>query len=232
MTTTDISDHINAHALLKPGSIELTLCEREWRLLRPADLESLWESITDEAFGADERLPYWVELWPASLALAVWLHANQERIQNRLCLDLGCGLGFTALVGALAGARVVGMDYEPKALVFARKNAAVNKISAPLWTVMDWRKPALRPQACACIWGGDIMYENRFVAPVFDFLDYALAPDGVVWLAEPGRDAYALFKSTLFSRGWKSRCVAANSVTALHPQTVPVSVKLWELSRK
>lgn len=172
-----------------------------------------------------------MELWPASLALAVWLDANRERIRGRCCLDLGCGLGFTALVGASAGAKVIGMDYEPRALDFARENAALNTVPVPLWTVMDWRAPAVRSRGCDCIWGGDIMYENRFVTPVFDFLEHALASDGVVWLAEPGRNAYELFKSTLFSRGWKARCIAANSVDALHVQPTPVSVKLWELSR-
>jgi predicted nicotinamide N-methyase len=224
-------DHIAAHAVLEPGKIVLNLCGREWTLLRPADLESLWASITDEAFTADERLPYWVELWPASLALAVWLKGNKERIANRICLDLGCGLGFTALVGSLAGARVIGMDYEPAALAYARKNAARNAVPSPLWTVMDWRKPALAPKSCAYIWGGDVMYENRFVAPVFDFIAYALAENGVAWIAEPGRNTYELFKNTLVSKGWKSRCIAANTVDPLHVQISPVSVRLWELSR-
>jgi predicted nicotinamide N-methyase len=224
-------DHIAAHAFLSPGKIALSLCGREWTLLRPADLESLWASMTDEAFTTDERLPYWVELWPASLALAMWLENNKERITNRICLDLGCGLGFTALVGSLAGAKVIGMDYEPAALAYARKNAVSNAVPSPLWTVMDWRKPALAPKSCAYIWGGDVMYENRFVTPVFDFITYALAENGVVWMAEPGRNTYELFKNTLVSRGWKSRCIAANTVDALHVQPSPVSVRLWELSR-
>jgi len=226
-----MDDHIAAHAVLEPGKIALNLCGREWTLLRPANLESLWASITDEAFTTDERLPYWVELWPASLALAMWLQGNKERIANRICLDLGCGLGFTALVASLAGARVIGMDYEPAALAYARRNAARNAVPGPLWAVMDWRKPAVAPKSCAYIWGGDVMYENRFVTPVFDFIAHALAENGVAWMAEPGRNTYELFKNTLVSRGWKSRCIAANTVDALHVQPSPVSVRLWELSR-
>ena len=224
-------DHIAAHAVLEPGKITLSLCGKKWTLLRPADLESLWAAISDEAFTTDERLPYWVELWPASLALAVWLEGNRKRIENRICLDLGCGLGFTALVGVLAGGKVIGMDYEPAALVYARKNAARNAIPNPLWTAMDWRKPAVAPHSCEYIWGADVMYENRFVAPVFDFIAYALAENGVAWIAEPGRNTYELFKNTLLNRGWKSRCIAANTVDALHVQSSPVSVRLWELSR-
>ncbi len=222
---------IDAEAVCEPGRITLELCGRSWTLSRPSDLESLWEAMTDDAFAADERLPYWVELWPSSLALALWLSANKDRISGRCCLDLGCGIGFTAMVGAWLGARVIGMDYEPEALVYARANAAVNAVPRPLWIAMDWRAPALAPRSIDCIWGGDIMYENRFVEPVFTFLDHALAPDGVAWMAEPGRGAYDHFMRALLRRGWRSRRVADCRTTSLHVQEVPVSVKLWELTR-
>ncbi len=206
-------------------------CNRTWTLHRPADLESLWQSITEEEFNPDERLPYWVELWPASLALANLLEENKARITAKTCLDLGCGIGFTALVASSLGAKVIGMDYEHQALQFAKKNAVENKVHQPLWTVMDWRFPALVPQSCDFIFGGDIMYERRFVEPVFEFLSYALAKDGIVWLAEPSRNVYALFQEKLTQHGWKSVCVSQQKVAPLHVQKNMVSVKLWELSR-
>lgn len=228
---------INACAKSEPGRIRLNLCGRDWTLYRPNDLETLWETIGDDDFGADERLPYWVELWPASLALAVWLQQQAGRIAGKTCLDLGCGLGFTSLIGAWFGARVLGMDYEAEALSYAGRNAVVNGLAPgggkrpPAWAVMDWRRPALRPRSCDIIWGGDVMYENRFVTPVFDCIDYALADNGLVWIAEPGRDAYANFTRALLRGGWRSRCVAREKVAPLHAQEVPVSVALWELSR-
>lgn len=223
---------IDAQARSEPGRISLRLCGKDWILHRPADLETLWETMTDEIFAADERLPYWVELWPSSLALALWLQQNQARIAGRLCLDLGCGLGFTALVGAWLGARVLGMDYESEALSYARKNAAANAVPSPTWVTMDWRTPALLPQSCEYIWGGDVMYENRFVEPVFTFLEHALSASGKVWIAEPGRGAYEHFQRALLRRGWRSRCVAQEKVESLHVQEVPVSVRLWELARQ
>lgn len=222
---------VDGRAACEPGRIILELLGRSWTLGRPSDLESLWEAMTDDAFAADERLPYWVELWPSSLALALWLADNKERIAGRICLDLGCGLGFTAMVGSWLGARVIGMDYEPDALRFARANAAANAVPAPVWAAMDWRAPALAAASLECVWGGDVMYENRFVEPVFTFLEYALAPGGVAWMAEPGRGAYDHFMRALMRRGWRSRRVADRKVASLHVQEVPVSVKLWELSR-
>ena len=214
---------------------------REWTLLRPADLESLWEAMADEEFQEDERIPYWVEIWPSSLVLANWLGDRREEIAGRLCLDLGCGLGLTAMVAGSLGARVLALDYEKAALEFARLNARANRVPQPCWAVMDWRFPALRPKSFKFIWGGDIMYERRFIGPVLDLLDYALAPGGRAWLAEPGRNVYAEFASALCRRGRAS--VKAHSGRAAMPMEegrgglaayvsapAPSEINLWEIT--
>lgn len=211
--------------------ITVEACGRQWTLHRAADLESLWQAMAENDFGDDERLPYWTELWPSSLVLADWLYASQERIKGRICLDMGCGLGLTALVGQWLGAHVLGMDYEPQALAFARRNATANGIAQPGWTVMDWRTPAVQHGCADLVWGGDIMYERRFVQPVLAFLDHALAPHGVAWVAEPGRTVYTAFREELDRRGWQAKRVHMAQTEALYEQPAPVTVHLWELSR-
>ena len=217
---------------------------RNWEIQRPTDLESLWETIANEnngdAFAADERLPYWVELWPSSMALADWIMEHKERIVDKDCLDLGCGLGFTALVGALTGGAVTGFDYEPAALHYARINARINGFSSfetsgpvpvePFWLVMDWRSPAVRKGSFPVIWAGDIMYEKRFTRPVAAFLDHALSPDGVMWLAEPGRGIYNDFALALGDYGFCSERKEERHVTAFEGHAV--SVRIWEIYRK
>lgn len=209
--------------------LKVRACGREWTLERAADMEVLWEAMTD--FTEDERLPYWTELWPSSLVLAEWLYEQRGRLAGEACLDLGCGIGFTALVGTWLGARVIGMDYEPDALRFASRNAVHNGVPQPGWVAMDWRKPAVRPRSLRFIWGGDIMYEQRFAAPVLDFLEYALAGDGVAWVAEPSRAVYDTFRSQLVSRRWAGRCVYEKAIEALYPQERPVPVRIWEIHR-
>ena len=209
--------------------LRVMACGREWILERAADMESLWEAMTE--FTEDERLPYWTELWPSSLVLADWLHEQRARLQGSFCLDLGCGIGLTALVGQWLGANVIGMDYEPEALRYARLNAEHNGIPQPFWVVMDWRKPAVRRHSLRFIWGGDIMYEQRFAAPVLDFLDYALADDGVAWIAEPSRSVYDVFRTALVNRRWSGKCVWEKSIPALYPQERPVPVRIWEIRK-
>jgi predicted nicotinamide N-methyase len=212
-------------------NITVTAAGRDWVLCRPANLETLWDAMTGDAFGDDERLPYWVELWPASIALADWLAANGAVLRGRRCLDMGCGLGLTAIAASSLGARVVAMDYEAEALAYAKKNAAENDAPQPLWTVMDWRRPAVAARSMDYIWGGDIMYERRFVEPVLRFIGHALAPGGTVWMAEPNRDVYGHFRSALFHNGWTARPVHTGRLAAIYEQPERVSVTLWEMAR-
>jgi predicted nicotinamide N-methyase len=212
-------------------SIELEVCGRVWKLARSTELETLWARMGEGALDEDERLPYWTELWPAGIALCSWLFQMRDAVLGRICIDIGCGLGLTALVAQWLGARVLAMDYEPDALRYAQENAAYNGVASPFWTVMDWRKPALAPYCAQYLWGGDIMYESRFATPVLDFMEYALAPGGRVWVAEPCRSVYDSFRSILHPRGWTEHCVYEQSVESFYARSTPVTVRVWELTR-
>lgn len=228
--------------------IHIDAAGRMWTLERAADLETLWDNMvadnekaekakaeqtpdSPDAFTCDERLPYWTELWPSSIVLADFLAKNTQQIQGCICLDMGCGLGLCSLVGQWLGARVIGMDYEPEALHFARRNATINGVAQPLWTVMDWRAPAVQVHSVDFVWGGDIMYERRFVEPVLAFLDHVLNIGGKAWVAEPGRSVYSHFREALTARGWQAKAIHSATTNALYEQATPITVQLWELSR-
>jgi len=213
------------------GFVETLVGERLWRLSRPGDLESLWDSLGQEQFGEDERLPYWVELWPAAVLLARFLDANPRAVAGRACLDAGCGLGLPALVAAAAGARVLAFDYEPEALVYARRNAVLNLRAgeaAPVFAVMDWRAPAVAKGGAEVILGADILYERRFFEPVAAFLEYALAPGGRVFIADPERTVSAGAAGRLEAKGWRVN-TALTSRVAQSGQNM--TVHLLEITR-
>lgn len=93
--------------------ITVTAAGRDWKLKRASDFDSLWdEMVADGRADADEHIPYWTELWPSSIALCSWLSERRDEIAGRSCLDLGCGLGLTALAAASLGAHVTAVDYE------------------------------------------------------------------------------------------------------------------------
>lgn len=204
---------------------------RTFLVERAGDLESLWEDLGHEDFGADERLPYWVELWPSSLSLARFLAARSAEIDGLACLDLGCGLGLTALAAAAAGAKVLGLDYERPAVAFARHNAALNGLDGPLWVQMDWREPGFAPGAFQRIWGADILYEKRFFEPLERLFDLVLAPGGRIWIAEADREVSRPAWDHLRSRGWAARRLSTESVASVTGD-FEATVHMWELTRQ
>lgn len=200
---------------------------RTWTLNRTADMETLWRSLSDEEFGEDERMPYWAELWPASLLLVRWLGENRGLVAGKTCLDLGCGLGLTGIVGSSLGARVVGMDHQWPAVFYSRENARLNDVPQPLWTQMDWRAPAFKSGAFDFMWGGDIVYETRFYHPLVHLFRDSLAPGGRIWLAEPKRSVSAPVWERLRADGFDVSLVTCEPVPV---EGYHVTVNLWQLA--
>jgi predicted nicotinamide N-methyase len=144
----------------------------ELTLLRPAAPEEL---IDEDAFAADEFLPYWAELWPAATALAEAL----PDVTGLRVVELGCGLGLTSLVAAAKGAAVTATDWAVDAIDLLRVNAERNALELRA-EVRDWREPWDERFDLAL--AADVLYERRNVEPLLERLR-ALAPVALVGLA-------------------------------------------------
>lgn len=149
-------------------------------LLRPSSPEAL---IDEEAFAADEFLPYWAELWPAARALADAL----PDVRGLRVVELGCGLGVASLVAAAKGAEVTATDWADDAIELLRQNADRNDIRLRA-EVRDWREHW--PERFDLAVAADVLYEERNVRPVLARLT-ELAPTALVGLAgRPYEDAF------------------------------------------
>ena len=210
-----------------PGSrVDVEIEGRVWHIDRAADLEALWDQMDDAGFDDDERLPYWAEVWPASVLLGRHILRNADVLRGKTCLDLGCGLGLTGMIAASVGAQVVAFDYEWPAVRFARHNAQLNNVPQPLWTIMDWRQPAVKPTSFDYIWGGDILYEKRFFDPLIHLFRYALKPGGKIWIGEPVRTVSRPVWDDLRTQGFVPEKLTVEKV-ALCGQNA--TVNLWEI---
>lgn len=194
--------------------LRLTLAGRDFVLRRDQDMETLWESLGREGFGEDEHMPYWAEIWPASLLLAAWLGMRREAIAGKRCLDIGCGMGLSALAGAACGAKVAAVDYEEAAIAHAARNAALNGLHLDL-AVMDWRRPCFAPGRFELAWGSDILYETRFYDALVPLFREMLAPGGRIWLSQPWRQ--------VSEPVWEALAADGFSVTKLHEESVSLS---------
>lgn len=202
---------------------------REYHFERPIDLEALWDQMDENDFCADERLPYWVEIWPASIFLARWIKRNRERITNAWCLDLGCGLGLSTSVASEFSGNVLGLDYEFSALSYAEHNARRNHCPAANWALMDWRHPALKSSKFSFIWGADILYETRFFEPLIRLFREQLAPGGIVWLSSPIRKVSDPFWNMLKGDHWR---ISLQDQESIAYKSCSMQVCLWEVQRR
>lgn len=162
-------------------------------------------------------MPYWATPWASGIAAAESVVADPTPFTGRRVIELGCGLGVTAMALAAVGARLVLVDVWPEALAFARFNAlnqgGPGTRVRPL--LADWRTAAgadllLRSGPFDAVVAADVLYEADDVAPLFDLLPRLVRPGGVAWLAEPGRTTSRLFVDAAREAGWVS---AVTSVT-------------------
>jgi ETFB lysine methyltransferase len=170
----------------------IELLGRTISILHPASAEDLIDEVD---FDRDERLPYWAELWPSSRVLGE--QVLQMQGSGRTLLDLGCGSGLVTVCAALAGFRVVASDYYDDAVRFARVNTARNGAGSAGGLSLDWRAIPSDLQRFDAVVASDVLYEQPYGGLVAAAIGAALMPDGVAFLADPGRVARKNFLAAL-----------------------------------
>lgn len=172
---------------------------------RPVDTDDLLDRAADDP---EQNLPYWAELWPSGIALAAEIHANPAIVAGLDVLELGSGLGITAAVAVGAGANLLATDYSAESLVLTRLTAQRYAGAEPQTLQVNWRNPgeellAAHPDGYPVVLAADVLYERRDIEPLLDLFDRVVAPDGVLWLAEPGRPPASIFLESANRAGWQ-----------------------------
>ena len=196
-------------------------------ILLPSSAEDL---IDDGEFHADERLPYWAELWPAGRSLAAIL-LDEPQLPSRV-IELGCGVGLPSLALRWRGVEeVVASDYYEDALRYVAENARHNGIPAPDRLLLDWRQvPAALPRFPLAI-AADVLYEERNIEPLAAVLERTVAPNGAFLLSDPGRVHLTGFLTRMTHAGWKVAELAERMEESPAGNEMQVRVRLFRLSR-
>lgn len=157
------------------------------------------ELINEVDFERDERLPYWADVWPSSIALAGAVSALPG--SGKRALELGCGLGLVTIAALRAGFDVLATDYYEDALLFARRNGLSATGREPRTQHADWRAFPGDLGRFDLVLASDVLYEREYATLVADAIVASLAPGGVALIADPGRVALLSFVTACEQRG-------------------------------
>ena len=193
----------------------LQLAGREIRLLRPRDGDALLDEVLAEDDPADERLPFWAELWPSGSALAAAV--ARRPLAGCRVLELGCGLGLASVTAAALGAWVLAADRSPEAVAFTAVNAARNAVEVrTVRCTFERPTPLLAEAPWDLVLAADVLYEPRTVPVIVDLLPRLVDAGGEVWLADPGRPRERDFLRAVDAAGWIRDSETATGTVTLH----------------
>ena len=169
------------------------------RLLRPRSGDALLDEVLAEDDPADDRLPFWAELWPSGSALAAAV--AELDLTGKRVLELGCGLGLVGVTAALAGADVLAADQSAEAIAFTTVNAERNGVAVrTVRCAFERPEPLLAGAPWDLVLAADVLYEPNTVPVLVDLLPRL---GRAVWLADPGRPREPEFLRAVDAVGWR-----------------------------
>ena len=152
------------------------------------------DGVLDEAVaegGGGWHMPYWATPWASGLFLAETVLARPEALRGRRVLELGCGLGTTAIGAVLAqggagggegglkpagragGGVVIAADVFAETLAYCRYNVLRNTGRVVRTLLADWRtaggqEALVRAGPFDLVLAADVLYEPEDVAPLLE----------------------------------------------------------------
>jgi len=196
------------------GSREISMSFRgESRtFLIPADSEAILNAISDEQFEKDEFLPYWAELWPSATVFITYLEKNPLNPDSAIC-EIGSGTGILSALCALDNTRTIATDISFQGCCYCKANME-RYTTAPASVVsFDWRAAPFK-RTFDCIIGTDVLYEQRWIAIVLDFLEEKLSHKGYALIADPCRTHWPAFKNLASQKKLNPRVVHVGTENA------------------
>jgi predicted nicotinamide N-methyase len=194
------------------------------RMLLPRAADAL---IDEAEFEADERLPYWADLWPSARGLT--RHLLDHPPAERRIVELGAGVALPSLALRSLGAQPLATDYYADALRFAEANAVRNGL-APLQTaLLDWRDPPASERWDLVV-AADVVYEQRNGEALAALLPRILADGGRMLLADPGRVYFGEFRDRMEEVDWAVDEIDVRTETSDPVTGATSTVRIWRIA--
>lgn len=200
------------------------IAEKPFHICSVADSYALLDRLSPEEFAKDEQMPYWAEIWPASLILSKFIF-EELHVEGHSCIEIGAGIGVVSIAAAMAGGKVLSTDYSSEALRFIKLNALLNQVELDVAT-LDWRLVTL-PDKYNYLFAADVLYERRNQLPILNAIDKLLSKDGRAFIADPRRQIAQGFVAMAAENGF----TVTSKTKLLQVPIKQLSIDIHELRR-
>ncbi len=196
---------VDAIGTIRPVLLRLPWSGARYTIIQPTDTDVLLDRVANDP---EQNLPYWSEIWPSGIALADAITRQPRALREKRVLEIGSGLGVTAIAAMRAGADLTVADYSLDSLSLCCLNVLQNAGREPVPRRLNWRDPdrelfTLAGAGFPVVLAADLLYEERDIDPLLKLVDHLVAADGLLWLAEPGRPVAARFLAAAKASGWQ-----------------------------
>lgn len=157
-----------------------------------------------------DHIPHWAEIWPSGVVLAGMVARQRDVFAGKRVLELGPGVGVTAVAAMQAGADVVIADLDRGSLAMCALNALEQVGAEPEAILVNWLEPNREfldaaGDGFSIILAADVLDETKYIKPLLKLVNRILAPEGEFWLAHPGRGAAERLVQEFRKRGWRDK---------------------------
>ncbi len=191
---------------LRTDRIALWPSDESLEITHTADFNRLLDNSVYD-FSTD-YMPNWAEIWPCGALLAGVIARSPEPLRGQRVLELGPGVGVTAVAALKAGADLTVADYDMGSLALTTLNALDQTGREPVAVHLNWRNPSreffrIAGDGFPLVLGADLLYERKDVRPLLALLERIVLPGGELWLGESGREEAQRMVKALRWRKWR-----------------------------
>jgi predicted nicotinamide N-methyase len=186
-------------------SVARNICELDLLIPDPLQVEQGYRNANGKM-----PFPYWSRIWPSGVALANWLREEPQRVEGKLVLELGAGLGLPSLIAAQYADHVIISDHVPDALTWSGLNVSGLGLRNVECRLINWHQDEI-PQANVLLMS-DVGYDPLDFERLYHLICNQLKTGGSVLLAVPERSVSVVFIEMLQEFHHSKRIVAAEGV--------------------
>jgi len=144
-----------------------------------------------------------LKCWPAAFYLTEYLLAHPDLVEQKKCLELGSGCGFTGITTSalLNPESLVLSDYQDSVVSNLKHNISINRVDRTRCLKVDWNERLPSKIHVDFVFGADLIYSPDLIQPLVEtLLDYlGTASKALIANVQRNPETWDLFLKTLCS---------------------------------